>query len=403
MIKKIISFSILAILLLISWLGIKILAPRQNSGSVSKTEKMDIDLSVYDLADLYKETKSKCSDTSCFEKELQSAIPIYGPSASLELLQELQNDRSIDLSIDDHQIAHRIGRETAKIFGSNGESFLLCPTSYNYGCQHGFFEYVLGRTGSTKETAAIICGSIEEDMNFSSKFKFYCYHGLGHGILMANAYDLYSSLSTCDSLPTHIGQEGCWQGVFMENVNGGMRGEARKDIFSETDPLAPCNVVAEKYRQECFINHSGWLMKFFKNNVDQASRACLKAPINNIDACMQSIGLMSTNPSWQYGLLSNSKGKTSEEIAKQICALFPPSHKNQCLAGAVDNIMNFNELNISKAANFCDIIDPELRIWCYEKIGSNLRAQTIDQKVIIKECSAVENILKAACLRGAGI
>ena len=400
--RKYIFISIITVVI-VGLLVVKIKWPALFSAKTSSTHNINIELKTYDLVNLYQDAKNKCQDAVCFEKELQSLIPTYGPTASLEMLQKLQNDGSIAPVIDDHQIAHRLGRETAKIFGLSGQSFLLCPTSYNYGCQHGFFEYVLGRTGSTKEAAAIVCGSIEQDHSFSSKFKFYCYHGLGHGILMAQAYDLKFSLDTCDSLPTGVGQEGCWQGVFMENVNGGLKGESRKDIFSNQDPLAPCNVVDDKYRHQCFINHAGWLMRFFNNNVAEASRACLEAPTANIAACLESIGLMATNPSWQHSLLPNSAGKKSEQISKEICDRFPASHRQYCIIGAVDNIMNFNDVNISKAAGFCDIIDEGYQALCYRKIGADLRNQTVDNNVIIEQCSTLEDEFKNICLDGAGL
>lgn len=61
--------------------------------------------------------------------------------------------------------------------------------------------------------------------------------------MMAQAYDLPASLAICDSLGDSVGQEGCWQGVFMENVNGAMTGASRPGVFSNEDPLLPCTVI----------------------------------------------------------------------------------------------------------------------------------------------------------------
>ena len=49
---------------------------------------------------------------------------------------------------------------------------------------------------------------------------------------MATAYDVQKGLNICDSFGTFRGKDGCWQGLFMENVNAAMRGEARANVAS---------------------------------------------------------------------------------------------------------------------------------------------------------------------------
>ncbi len=263
----------------------------------------------YDVKDLYEQVVRQCpaSELPCFQKVLLGITEKNGPRASFDVLHRLQDQKLVSLAADDHHFAHEIGQKTAERFGINGRAFLLCPTFFNYGCQHGFFQYALGQTKATDSAARLICGSL--DQSYSLKFIFYCYHGVGHGVLMAQNYDLAKALAACDTLETHNGQDGCWQGVFMENVNASLKGSTLRQGFSRTDPLAPCNVVAEKYRQECFINHAGWLMKFFENNVTKAADACLKAPDPYVSACLQSIGLMVTNPAWQPSLADHTDGK----------------------------------------------------------------------------------------------
>ncbi len=341
-------------------------------------------------------------DSTCLVKYIEEKTARNGPETALTLLEAAFSDGVLDRNVDDHQIAHRIGRKTAEAFGATGEAFLRCPTTFNYGCQHGFFEYVLGRSSSTKDAVDHLCGSFERDQTYSAKFKFYCYHGVGHGIMMAQAYDLHAGLADCDSLPTNLGREGCWQGLFMENVSAGMRGEARRGVFSKDDPLAPCDALEAQYRHECFINQAGYLMQFFKNNVAQASRACLAAPPENVDACLESIGLMTTNPSWQSSIAGDAKGAASEEIAREICTQFPEGYREQCIFGGVDNIMNFDELDIARADRFCALVDEHDRAACYRRIGISLRSQTTSDGVVREKCSALVTPFDRECLAGAG-
>lgn len=343
-----------------------------------------------------------CPDASvsCLTKEILSATQISGPTAGTALLEALQKQGGIPPSEDDHQISHKIGRKTAEVLGMTGEAFVSCPTSYNYGCQHGFFEYALGRSESPKNAAESICESLVN--THSEKYIFYCYHGVGHGVLMATAYDLDKGIATCDSFGTARGRDGCWQGLFMENVNAAMRGEARTGVFSAEDPLAPCNGLEEQYRHECFINHAGWLMNSFGNDVAKGTRACLKAPDPNSEhACVESVGLMVTNPSWQINLAQGMTG-TNEEIAWALCTKFPAEHVGTCVVGGVDNIMNFDELKTDRAVRFCSLVEPELRSTCAERIGLSLKQQTTADEAVVAGCVALPEEMRTNCLRGAG-
>jgi hypothetical protein len=262
----------------------------------------------YDVNTIYQKAERDCSNNpSCLRKALIQITDKHGPVASLETLRMLQENGRLSMASDHHDVAHEIGLKTAERFGINGQAFLLCPTLFNYGCQHGFFEYALGKAGTGEKAAALICGSL--DNSYSSKFKFYCYHGLGHGVMMAKNYNLKEALTACDALDTRFGQDGCWQGVFMENVNARERGDERASSFSNTDPLAPCNVVPDKYRHECFVNHAGWLMKSFGKDLKKATSACLQAPGPYVSSCLQSLGLMVTSPAWQASLSDSSKKK----------------------------------------------------------------------------------------------
>ena len=359
-----------------------------------------------DPARLYEFVLQQCPDaaSACLEEATKKITAKNGPEAALSVLARFQEAGTLPTSSDDHQFAHEVGRQTAKTFGISAKSFLSCPTTFNYGCQHGFFEYVLGRTKSTKEAAALICGAVESDPSYSDKFKFYCYHGLGHGVMMAQAYDLDAALATCDSLGSDTAQGGCWQGMFMENVNAGMRGEAREGVFSEKDPLAPCDRVADRYRYQCYINHSGYLMTLFHNYIGKASLACTKAGEFKTP-CFQSMGLLTTNPSWQTAL-GNYDVLRNVDFAVSLCGKFPKEGRTDCFIGALDNITNYDEMNLEKRAiPFCEATAAS---WgedaCYRQIGINVLRQVAEKSQRRDICNALRTDKgRMACATGAGL
>lgn len=339
------------------------------------------------------------NDFSCASTRLKAAAAEHGPRVAVLFYERLERDGRIAPEMDEHQLGHQIGRATAETFGGDSTAFLLCPMSaLNGGCQHGFFEYVLGKTDSSAEAVDRICGALHEDA-YSHKQRFDCYHGVGHGIMMAAAYDLRAALAECDTLAASMAIDGCIQGAFMENVNGALHGEAREGVFSREDPLLPCSTLEERYRHECFINQAGWLASVAGNNFGAAAHFCLKAPPGWISSCLQSLGLMTTNPSWQNGL--GAVGDSLEERAHDLCRRFPDGHGKDCIIAAVDNILNFDGLETEGALRFCGMTDAPLQGACYRTIGINLsrQAATPEQKAAACRSSGA---YERECLEAAG-
>jgi hypothetical protein len=313
----------------------------------------------------------------------------------------LQADHRVDPAVNDHDMAHSVGRETAKDYGSNFKAFDLCPITFNYGCDHGFFEYVLARTDTPREAATTIC----ESLNGANHFLiagFSCYHGVGHGIMMAEAYNVQNSLKACNTMPKETAKDGCWQGVFMENVNAGMRGRALPGVFKRSDPLAPCDKVGNRYKHECYINHSGWLMTVAHDNITKGTRYCLKATGRFVSSCLQSIGLMVTNPVWQTTLAPELAGQPQAKIAANLCSRFPAVGQKDCVIAGVDNIANFDQLNVTREHAFCSAVPTAHTDSCYRQIGVDLRARTQDEPLLRQSCSGVGS-KQRLCLSGAGL
>lgn len=339
-------------------------------------------------------------DAQCVERYMIKVTDDYGPQASLGILDRLERSHQVDLSVNDHQMAHVVGRDTARDYGQNFKAFDLCPTTFNYGCSHGFFEYVLARTPNARKAATTICESLNPKTNLLIA-GFTCYHGVGHGIMMAQGYDIHRSLKECNTMPDAKDQDGCWQGVFMENVNAGMQGRALPGYFRKRDPLSPCDKVANKYKHECYINHAGWLMVVAKDNIGKGAGYCAKAkPAKYKSSCWQSIGLMVTNPVWQGALAPDLASKPQAAIAAALCHRFPQAGRKDCVVAGVDNLANFDQLNVAREQAFCQKLHTELQKDCYSRIGLDIGVRTKDPAQIQKSCGPLGDKAKY-CLQAA--
>jgi plastocyanin len=378
----------------IAWVAalLPVLAVLAGCGGTSKSESEALETSFsppasYSLPQL-EQRPYNCGreNEKCAISYLDRLTTRYGPQASLGVLNVLESGGKIDPAFDTHQLAHLVGEATARRFGANKQAFGLCPNTFNYGCVHGFFIYVLGRSASPTKAARMICDSGGRGPLVPT---FNCWHGVGHGVMMARGNDLQASLDVCDSLGSASAADGCWQGVFMENINAVFRDQARPGVFSRAQPLRPCTRVLNAYKQECFINQAGWLAHLARNDIGKASRYCLNAG-KYVSACAQSLGLMVTNPSWQLPFFGPAAGASFEQIAWNLCSRFPARLQRDCVLGGVDNLANFDQLNVKRSDGFCSLTG-RLQTTCYREIGVNLIRRTTDAAVAKARCAELRS------------
>lgn len=329
----------------------------------------------YDLEKLYQRVKQACpsGELPCLEPQFQSITAQFGPRAAVDLFALLQSRGVVSADVDGHHVVHHIGHETAMVFGPSADALALCPDSYNYGCMHGFFQHALGMRGITDRAAAEICQDMQKP-SVSLKTVQSCYHGFGHGVMVSSDYDLGQALGRCDKLEAPVFQQDCWQGVFMENVDSAIDGQWQQHGFSREDPLAPCDAVDEKYQTQCFVNQSAWMMKVLHNDIALGARACSKAPAAEVAPCLESVGLLTTNPAWQGRLLPAGRGKPALlEDAWTLCKQFPDANVGDCVVAALDNLLNSGVADAKAGQAFCEIVDGAYRTRCSQRMRDDLR------------------------------
>jgi hypothetical protein len=166
-----------------------------------------------------------------------------------------------------------------------------------------------------KQKATAAC-----DPNTPLRLRYQCLHGLGHAILFFSAYQLQAALDICDAFGDDWSRSSCYGGVFMENVSSATN---EKNNFSPTDYHAPCNQLADQYRQECYIMQTSRMMEMGLST-ERMLEECARAGAYRVP-CTQSIGRD----------LSNEARTGQPRSVAQKCELVQDSIRLACMHGVV--------------------------------------------------------------------
>ena len=134
-----------------------------------------------------------------------------------------------------------------------------------------------------------------------------------------------------------------------------------------------------------------------------ASHGCLDAAGRFVLACVQSLGLMVSNPAWQATLVGPTSHGRNIEVTLELCGQFPDEYRRECLIGAVDNIMNFDGVALDRALRFCRATDGPDREPCYRRIGFAIGVQVVEPQGRWDLCLEVDEPYQTACADAAGI
>ena len=96
----------------------------------------------------------------------------------------------------------------------------------------------------------------------------------------------------------------------------------------------------------------------------------------------------------------NNGTKKPEVIAWDLCLQFPRAHREQCVIGAIDNLLNFDEVEVSRAKMFCNTVDSAYRKICYQRVGYSLKNHSTDTAVVRGKCVTLEDANAAASFQG---
>ena len=315
----------------------------------------------------------------CAERIIDTVTALMGPERGIAVLGDLSKSGSFDLSgflQDGHQLAHVVGRSTARNWGSDGEMFSRCPTDFSYGCQHGFFEGVAASEISLFDIMIAVCGTFEDT---ESREKSDCYHASGHGIMMSVSYDLKQALSICRYLKNVDAVVDCESGVFMENALGAVGDRIPEEYngFKLNNPLSPCNSLEKQtHRSNCYAyHHRIYLPAMYSTSLEDLVKVCFSAG-DDERMCLSNLAMALTAEAGDV-VVSEFLPETGDDRAERagiLCKEFPEEYVRMCYESAGNRLMYsiaVSESEETSVEQFCNVAG-EYQSLCFSVVRKKL-------------------------------
>ncbi|MBI3534068.1 MAG: hypothetical protein HY072_01075 [Deltaproteobacteria bacterium] len=322
------------------------------------------------------------------DNDLRTWLKLAGAK---KIMDKVLTDAGGGSVVDCHRESHAVGRIAYELYG---------PTVFQYGsaaCHSGYYHGAMETFLKEKGTQDLSRKIMEICNSFPTSFGvFECLHGVGHGVMAYQDYDLPKSLKVCGTLETSYQQSSCYGGVFMENVVAGqgvgaVKGHDTKWV-NRQDPSFPCNAIDQDYtvQYQCYQMQTSWMLTIGGQNFDKVSSECLNIRSDMVSVCYKSLG-------------RDAAGNTLRNPQKiiEICGKVPQKedYYNQCISGAVNVIIDFwGESLKNQASDLCKLVPRESgKSTCYSVLASRL--QDIFRQFSEREavCSTFEASYRNLC------
>jgi hypothetical protein len=264
--------------------------------------------------------------------------------------------------------------------------------SCNAGYYHGAMEAFLAEKG----TADLASDAHELCDSLSTRFARYsCLHGVGHGVMAYENYDLPRAIQTCGRLPTEYVQRSCYSGVFMENVVvalglGVLPGHQTRWISRE-DPHFPCTAVDQHYNVQyhCYHFQTSWMLAVYRGDFDRVAAECLRARADMVPVCFDSFG---------RDAATQALREPTKILALCDKALRAGGDYGKCLEGAVPVITDFWGVKLrDQATELCRLAPAPGKPACYTALLNRAAAlfPTVEQRRQV--CQGLEEPYRKVC------
>ena len=302
--------------------------------------------------------KAAAKDYQCYAKYYAAVAYSKGNAAAFKDMEAAYNTDDFVKS-QCHQLAHVVGRTSFEKAGSLEKAYQQGDNFCWSGFYHGAIEQAIKELGPAriKKEAATVCQSFALKQQYSFDH-FNCVHGLGHGLMAVEDYNLFDSLKLCNNLNDSWEQSSCYGGVYMENVMVASRGDGTTAYFKADDPLYPCDAVDQLYKEQCYLMQTSYILQHNGYDFAKTFQECARADTGFAETCYRSIG-------------RDASGSTISDVDKTIANCKhggdAPGAQYNCMLGAVRDFVSYYH-GVEKANQLCDAFGGEFTAPCRQDV-----------------------------------
>jgi hypothetical protein len=296
----------------------------------------------------------KNSDFECQKAYYKSSHESGGVKAAFaDLRKDYETTPSIKTNC--HQLTHVIGRAAGEKYGDVSKAYADGDTFCWSGYYHGVMEAILAKYDgqNVKSKLNDICVGVAKESRYS--FRHYnCAHGLGHGVMLIEADELFDSLADCDGLSDDWERKSCYGGVYMENIMARINPDHDTKYLRDDEPMYPCTAVGERYKEQCYLMQTSHALSLVNQDFKKVFGLCAETEITYRTTCYQSLG-------------RDASGNSSSNVATThgTCMLGESDEaKSNCVIGAVKDFVSYYHGD-TQATEFCNSFDAYLQGVCH--------------------------------------
>ena len=319
---------------------------------------------------------------------------------------------------DMHLLGHVVGDVLYKQEGLKG--MYKCTPDFRNACSHTI---VVGLLLEKGESALGEIATACKDAPGGSGAYTMCFHGLGHGVLAYNGYDLDKTVAMCEKTgtPDYHGREvgECIGGAIMEMIGGGFHDMAawereRPKYLSDNAPLEPCSldIIPSESKPLCYMYLTPHLFKAAGANLTSPSPSTFPKAFSFCDKISPNDGFSRQSCFGGFGKefvvlvkdrdIRKMDNFTDTELktVQNWCGQAKVNDGiNYCIGGAVSSLFWGGENDPKTSIQFCAVADKAFSQNCYDVLVGNAYQYLKSNEAVNNFCSLLPEIQKQKCLR----
>lgn len=272
-----------------------------------------------------------------FHTESVQLITLMKQKGMKDTFAYVSNKMATDPSFakDCHPLLHGLGDAAYIYYGGYSQAIKYQNEICNSGYTHGVLEEYLTKTPDINQAITIACGSRSAE-DFA---QWQCFHGIGHGIMLASNKNVTPAIKLCESLLSKFSVNACVNGVFMEHFVV-IDHDGNIPTIDPTS-LNDCLNQNYIYKGTCYLYAPTAYLTLHNAQYMAALKWCNGAEESYIATCTEGVGSQSMKDN-----INNPA------VSRQVCQNADEKYRTYCVSGVVGMYIYFNGSS-SAAQSLC--------------------------------------------------